>query len=998
MKSKKIILLTSLIGACALSLGVLTLFAKNKSLFVEANSGECAHHHGNHYLAKAPTTTESGWQEFWACCVCGHQYIGSAPSGDWIDQDFDYMTGGVGIDHIAYLPPVEYSSKLKTAVFADIQLCYKENGSGYVGNAGSVAHAYLALKNHFALCKEQNVDVIFMNGDITNNAIEKYYELYEEAFESVYGTDDSQYPEIIWNMGNHEWWDINEHETAEAVSMFKQYARINTSNLVRQSNVKYYLDNNETLPTYYKVVNGVPFLVVSGENSSGEIGNTMRAEIASWLSEISNLQSVQNGGPIYVAYHYALHTSLTHGHGSVDKCTVLEELLEDYPQAVVFTGDTHYSGVNERAINQVDFTTINIGSSSYSRMDTMSATMTGDEHFYNMAIKGGKTSDIMVGNAKFKSEYTPTIHFMDTMTDESTIINRYFSTDDANHPTHINGAWTLPAHPTKGTFEYTNDRFENPTYAHGLYGANGVSWDNNAEVSFGVQDGQMTIHFPDTNEYHYTEHFKIDVTGNTTKTYDVVSNYYKYNTSPENLYFVLEDLPAGDHYSVKVTAYDYFDNPSLNYLTSNVENSSVCAEAIDNALTLTYSDISTRMYFDDHADGSHSSIEYFYNGVLSYNAGAVLNRPILDGGASASDYISIGNNNDCEVLVRAKVKNLTNDTLTFGLTVVDGKGNWLSDFSPSSRKQVSPNANWVSLEWNLTELYSVIGRSDVSNLAIKASSSAYDDEGYVMHFLMDDVDVAAGDYIDNSRGQLFTAGNNYNESADISLDKTINIDFKFTSSSDTYVQFMLCDGRINWDNYFGYYQVNANGTLGDSYSGLSINQLDDGYFRVTVVLNQLDKVVGSIDKIEKIDVFFIRGNWSTASGYVDFNTDADAGVIRGIPFTPGYRVDLSPIALTETINIDFKFTSGSDTYVQLMLGDGWSNYFGYYRVNANGTLAGTYSGVSISTLSDGYYRVTIVLSQLNTGQAIEGIEKINLLFLHTNWSTASGYIDFNPNI
>ena len=1001
MKKKRLFLITSLISACLLGLGVFSFSIHNNSILAKAETPECAYHHGNHYAAKAPTTSESGWQEFWACCECHHQYVGSAPTGDWVDQDEASMSGGVGSEHIAYLPPLELNAKLKTAVFADVQLCYKERGTGYKANVGSTAHAYLSLRNHLQLCKEQNVDVIFMNGDITNEAVEKYYQLYEQTFEDVYGTDASLYPEIIWNMGNHEWWAFSGGDSPDAVTMFKQYARIETPNLVAKSNVKYYLNESETLPTYYKVVNGVPFLAISGENSDGLIGNELRAEIAGWLEDIANLPSVQNGGPIYVAYHYALSTTLTHGNGSLSNALVLEELLENYPQAIVFTGDTHYPGVNERSINQVNFTAINIGSSSYSRMDKMSATMTDGEHYDNMEINGGKTTDIVKGNASYKFEYTPTIHFMETMNDESTIINRYFSTDDKYNPIHINGAWTIPAYSSPSNFEYTNARFENTTYAHNLYGANGVSWANDAEVTFGVNNGQMTVHFPDTNEYHYTEHFKIEVTGNTTKTYDVVSNYYKYSASKEQLYFVLEDLPAGSNYSVKVTAYDYFDNPSLNYLTSNVNNPDLCADSIDQALADTYCDISTRMNFDDTAPNSHTSLEYYYNGPVQFNAGATLSRLILDGGVSASDYISIGNNNDCEIIVKAKVKNLTNDTLTFGLTVVDDKGSWKSDFSQPTKQTVAPNANWVSLEWNLTDLYSLIGRSDMTNVAIKASSSGYNDEGYVMHFLLDDVDIAAGQYIDNSRGDLFSAGNNYTLdilNPTIALTETINIDFKFTSSSDTYIQFMLGDG---WSNYFGYFKVYADGRLGGTYSGITIHALDDGYFRVTVVISQLDTIGGgSIDNINKINLFYIRGNISTASGYVDFNATADAGVIRGETFASGvsHSKDLSPIALSETIIIDFKFTSGNDTYVNLMLGDGWTNYYGLYRINANGTLGGSYDGVSIQLLSDGYYRVTFVLSQLTKGQHTDAITKIDLLYVKGSESTASGYIDFNPSI
>ena len=652
---------------------------------------------------------------------------------------------------------------LKTAVFADIQLCAKENSNpygSYYANAGNTVHAYVALKNHFKLCKQQNVDVILMNGDIVNNAVNEYYDLFETALRDVYGNNELEYPTIIYNMGNHEWWNLLEQETAEAVTMFKAHARI--GDVARQTSVKYYLKPAETLPTYYRVVKGIPFLVISGENSAGQIGDTMKSEIQSWLTEMSQLESVREGGPIYVLYHCALHTTLTHGNGAFEQARVLEDLLKNYPQAVVFTGDTHYSGVNERAINQVDFTAINIGSSSYSRMDKMSATMSGDEHFYNMAIKGGKTSDELLGDAAFKHEYTPTIHIMKTFDNLDTTIDRYFSTDDETSPIHINKTWDIPRGTNKSNFKYTNARFENVVSANDLYGANGVSWSNTAQVKFGVKNGKMTVIVPETNEYHYTEHYKIDVTGNTTKTYDVVGSYYKYNSERENTYFFLEDLPAGDSYSVKVTAYDHFDNPSLNFLTSSTNDLTACADEKDNAYTNTYYELSNHLRYDDHAEGSNTSIEYFYEGVKQNQFGAPLGQLIRDtvpgkttGGNSISEYLSIGSTENCEIILKAKVKNLGDSPLKFGYQL------YASDFTYKNAEivtmtnalhitEVPANSNWMSLEWNVTELFpDVYGRSRVTFLAliVSADGYGYNSEGYQMHFLLDDMDVAAGEEI-----------------------------------------------------------------------------------------------------------------------------------------------------------------------------------------------------------------------------------------------------------
>lgn len=651
-----------------------------------------------------------------------------------------------------------YNLNLKIAVFADIQLCAKENAPdySYVANAGNTVHAYVALKNHFKLCKEQNVDVILMNGDIVNNAFEEYYLLFKSAFESVYGTDSSQYPEIIYNMGNHEWWDKSEQVTANAVTLFKQYAMMGTP--TRSTAVTFSLKNDETLPTYYRVIKGVPFLVISGEDPSGHIGDTMKSELQSWLQEISNLDSVQHDGPIYVLYHCALHTTLTHGNGAFADSLVLEELLASYPQAIVFTGDTHYSGVNERAINQVNFTCINIGSSSYSRMDKMSATMSGNEHFYNMKIKGGKTSDELLGDASYMHEYTPTIHIMNAYNDNDVSIDRYFSTSDEEHPIHINKTWDIPHFRDRYYYQYTNKRFENTNAAKELYGAEGVSWSNTANVRFGVKDGKMTVIIPDTNEYHYTEHYKIDVTGNSTKTYDVVNSYYLYHQEPQKMYFFLEDLPAGSNYSIKVTAYDYFDNPSLNQLSSSANDPNVCADEKDNQFTNTYYELSSHLNFEDHAldsDGK-TSLEYYYNGVKRNEWGAPLGQLIrdtvpgkTDGGNNISEYLSIGNTDHCEVILKAKIKNLMNTAIKVGYTLYGADFVYKNAQIQSTGKVVNANTGWNSLEWNITSLFpEIVGRESVTFLAliVSADGYGYNAEGYEMHLLVDDMDVVAGEY------------------------------------------------------------------------------------------------------------------------------------------------------------------------------------------------------------------------------------------------------------
>lgn len=453
--------------------------------------------------------------------------------------------------------------EMKIAVFADNQLT-KTNVGGIVEFNG------VYLTQHLKLAKEQNVDAIMISGDLVNNAITGYYDRYKDILQSVYGTDESTYPEFIYTMGNHEWYQISEAEEPLAIKYFKKYARIKTDNLVKTS--QYVVPGqNETSANYYKVINGIPFLSISGSNSSGILSYSERNEIKDWLKEISQLPSVKKGGPIFCSYHYAIKdVTYTYGQGANANSEPLNAILKDYPQVVLFTGDTHFSGINERTINQVDYTAINIGSSTYTRTIARSVTMNPDETFYN--VNGGNSSkDTIDGDVGKNINKTPHIHIVNVTNTGDIVINRYFSTVDPTNPTHLGLEWTIPNNVSKETFKYTNERFTNPEWAKMMYGQEGLSWkEEDKVVAEKISDG-LRVSFPDVIDYHWCENFKVVVTGDNKEypsSYSFVNNYFKYLSEPSSYSFVIknEDLPLGSSYSVEVIAHDFFDNPSINTL------------------------------------------------------------------------------------------------------------------------------------------------------------------------------------------------------------------------------------------------------------------------------------------------------------------------------------------------------------------------------------------------------------------------------------------------
>lgn len=442
------------------------------------------------------------------------------------------------------------------AVFADNQL--HQNTPRYTG----------FLKNHLQLCKANNVDVIMIPGDLVNNAVNDLYKIYEDCLKEVYGEDESQYPEFVYTMGNHEWWDYNERREPNAVKLYNKHARIETPNLRRKTEITADENGRYCYGNYYKVINGIPFISVSGENDSGLISPFFKDELNDWLKEITKLPSVKKGGPIFVGYHYAFpDVTYSFGQGSIARTQELYDILKDYPQVILFSGDTHFAGVNERTINQVDFTDINLGSSSYSRHVSRSVTMDKDDCFANInANTVGK--DLLIGPVGVNYDRTPHIHFVHVDEEGNTAINRYFSEPEVENAKHLGLEWNIPAYSNKENFIYTSERYQSVEWANKMYGKNGLSWAEGEEMTYTFSNHTLTVNFNDVIDYNYCEHYRVIVTSTSDETskFDYVSHYYKWEDEPHNYSFSMENINYEEIKKIEVYAYDFFDNVSINHL------------------------------------------------------------------------------------------------------------------------------------------------------------------------------------------------------------------------------------------------------------------------------------------------------------------------------------------------------------------------------------------------------------------------------------------------
>lgn len=131
--------------------------------------------------------------------------------------------------------------------------------------------------------------------------------------------------------------------------------------------------------------------------------------------------------------------------------------------------------------------------------------------------------------------------------------------------------------------------------------------------------------------------------------------------------------------------------------------------------------------------------------------------------------------------------------------------------------------------------------------------------------------VDRNDYSD--KGERFESGidYSYNFAKPVMLNETINLDISFDKAeSKQKITFMLGQG---WSKYYGYFSAYTDGTLETNYDGVSISEISDEMFRVSFDLPNVTKLNDKPAPNEYIDLLYIKGGWSLASGSVKVNRE-----------------------------------------------------------------------------------------------------------------------------
>lgn len=398
----------------------------------------------------------------------------------------------------------------------------------------------LALKN---ITSYKPLDAIFAVGDITDGGTAKQY----TQFRDVWGNPanfTNPVGKMVFMMGNHD----NRGE----------------SQVSYQSGLSDY-NGGEAYPLdQYMVIKGYPFITISQRNGQNNDYNNaangeeaypaaVREQLRQWLA-----QAAQDcpGKPIFVFTHvaprYTCYSSWPGIEGTPWSMNVLNPILNEYPQAVVFSGHSHYpigdprsihQGVDPQSARQNYYTVINTGSLTYSEVHSGAVSEGIHPAGYAKVTEGMILTEQPNGDIEIRR--------YDTYRNEEI---------DAEH------RWVLKAPFDGSMFEYADkrDADDNPLGATLRDGLPAPVFADEAVLEVVPTDVQATITFPQATDENCVFRYKVRVLkeGVAVKEKYVFSQFYLNSQMPDKLSVDLDGLTPQTNYTFEVTAYDSYDNAS----------------------------------------------------------------------------------------------------------------------------------------------------------------------------------------------------------------------------------------------------------------------------------------------------------------------------------------------------------------------------------------------------------------------------------------------------
>jgi predicted phosphodiesterase len=379
--------------------------------------------------------------------------------------------------------------------FAVISDTHFENNKG----EGARVKVPKALKN--LLSKTPLVDAVFVVGDLTDHGRPEEYDMLLSTFGDT--TNVPKGIDVYYIMGfNHD----------------------------RSSSggVEIYLDKVKQPLHQYVEIKGYPFITISERGAKANAHNDAASKFLA--DKLSDASQKYPDKPIFVFMHVPpLNTCYGSARNEGWGTEVFLPVLNQYPQAIVFSGHSHFPLGDPRSIHQAQFTAINDGSITYSEIEPKVVDIGIHPENYEYVTEGIIANVLSNGNVE--------IERWDTYRNEE-ILPR----------------WTVEAPHDGSRFVYKNrNGLPAPTFPRGY----------RPKVKL-LADSAISVTFRQARDNEVVHHYIVEIKDGeqVVASYRKFSQYYLNSQMPEQLTVNFSDLPAGKRLSAHVVSVDSYNNQS----------------------------------------------------------------------------------------------------------------------------------------------------------------------------------------------------------------------------------------------------------------------------------------------------------------------------------------------------------------------------------------------------------------------------------------------------
>lgn len=420
-----------------------------------------------------------------------------------------------------------------------------ESGTAY-GNVGVISDVHISdsnltqrnfplarnverLKKALKIFDRNNVETILLTGDFVNYGREPDYKLLNDTLLEYYGSYENA-PEIVWNMGNHEItnYEAEDWGTSETVYSTSSQAYKYLSNWTKNYDMYNGLSGEDQKGTpIFNVKSGGINVVSVNPVSSYSFNETAVQEFRTLLTQVT---AQANGMPVIVGMHYPMSETLSAGmiedsYTQKSGLWAMHEVMEEFPQIVVFSGHMHATSLHARSITQSEgYTHIMAGSLSFNQIPAVESHNNVKMDYDNKVGDGQMLN--LDGLTKNYQRDTKSHCMVVSFQEDKAVIDRYDI--DAEKKFETVTPWEIPYNIT------AENKAEKFHYVHSEMAAaqQALTFEENAEselVAGMPHYGVMRLTFPSVKQVNEVEGYRVELTkdGEETVTKYWASTYWK---------------------------------------------------------------------------------------------------------------------------------------------------------------------------------------------------------------------------------------------------------------------------------------------------------------------------------------------------------------------------------------------------------------------------------------------------------------------------------------